>query len=65
VCSLLAALTTPWAVLALASLGLAVRPARVVLGGATGRALVPALAATGGYGLAYGALLGVGLALGR
>jgi 1,4-dihydroxy-2-naphthoate octaprenyltransferase len=37
----------------------------VVLGGATGRALVPALAATGGYGLAYGALLGVGLALGR
>lgn len=65
VCALVAAAATPWALLALPAGALAVRPSRTVLGGATGRALVPVLGATGAYGLAYGVLLGVGLALGR
>ena len=64
-CTFVATLATPWALLALPTAALAVRPVRVVLGGAVGRALVPALGASGVYGLAYGVLLGVGLALGR
>ena len=43
------------------SLVLAVPPLRRVLGGATGRDLVPALAGTGRFQLAYGILLGGGL----
>ena len=65
VCTIVATLATPWALVALPTAALAVRPARVVLGVASGRALVPALADSGAYGLAYGVLLGVGLALGR
>ena len=65
VCTVVATLATPWALVALPTAALAVRPARVVLGVASGRALVPALGASGAYGLAYGVLLGVGLALGR
>ncbi len=64
-CAAVAVAATPWALLATGAAPLALRPSRVVLGGAGGRALVPALGATGGYGLAYGLLLGLGLALGR
>ena len=60
---LAAAVHQPWALLALASVPLAVGPVRRVLGGARGPALVPVLADTGRLELVYGLLLGVGLAL--
>ncbi|MDC5696435.1 1,4-dihydroxy-2-naphthoate polyprenyltransferase [Intrasporangium calvum] len=60
----LAALTTPFALLALLSAPLAVRPVRAVAGGAIGRDLIPALAGTGIFELAWAALLALGLALG-
>ena len=59
----LAVAVTPWAFAALASAVLAVRPLRRVLGGATGRELVPALRDTGLVELAYAVLLAAGLAL--
>lgn len=52
--------TTPWALLGLLTLGPAVPALRTVLGGAQGRALLPALARTGQAEL----LLAVGLFLG-
>jgi len=56
-----AALTSAWVALASLTGLLAVQPLRVVLGGARGPALIPALKATGElllvYGLALGALL--------
>lgn len=61
----LAALTSPFALLALLAAPLAVRPVRAVVGGATGRALIPALVGTGVFELAWAALLAVGLALGH
>ena len=57
------ALARPWAVLAFATLVLARRPATTVLGGATGRDLIPVLVATGQLQLGYGALLALGIAL--
>jgi 1,4-dihydroxy-2-naphthoate octaprenyltransferase len=60
----IAAVQRPWALLALVALplaGLAVRP---VLGGATGRDLIPVLEATGKTQLVYGVLLTVGLWIG-
>jgi 1,4-dihydroxy-2-naphthoate octaprenyltransferase len=54
----------PWSLLSLAALPLAVRPLRDV-GEAAGRALVPVLVATARLQLAFGALLAVGLWLGR
>ena len=59
-----AVLVTPLALLALGAFPLAVSPLRAVLGGASGLALIPALGATGRLELAYGLLLGAGLALG-
>ncbi|WP_369257861.1 1,4-dihydroxy-2-naphthoate polyprenyltransferase [Geodermatophilus amargosae] len=53
----------PWALLALAAVPLAVPPARVVLSGGRGPALIAALQATGLLTLATGVLLGAGLAL--
>lgn len=53
----------PFAWLGLIAAVLAVRPVRAVAGGATGRDLVPVLQATGLLTLAYGLLLGLGLAL--
>jgi 1,4-dihydroxy-2-naphthoate octaprenyltransferase len=53
----------PWALLGLLALPLAVGPLRAVLGGATGRALLPVLRDTGRLVLAYGLLLGVGCAV--
>jgi len=52
-----------WSALAMLALPLAARPLRTVRGGAQGRELVPALAGTGLVQLAYGVLLGAGLAL--
>jgi 1,4-dihydroxy-2-naphthoate polyprenyltransferase len=51
------------ALLALASLPMAVRVGRLVRAGASGLDLVPVLRETGRTQLAYGCLLGVGLAL--
>lgn len=53
----------PGAALALASVVLAVTPLRAVQGGATGRELLPVLAATGRLELAYATLLAVGLSV--
>ncbi|MBX6766569.1 MAG: 1,4-dihydroxy-2-naphthoate polyprenyltransferase [Actinomadura rubrobrunea] len=53
----------PWALLALLAAPLSVPPAQAVMGGATGPALIPVLGQTGRLQLAFGALLGVGLAL--
>lgn len=58
-----AAVSSGWALLALLAAPLALVPLRTVLGGALGRDLVPALAGTGRLQLAYGLLLGLGLAL--
>jgi 1,4-dihydroxy-2-naphthoate octaprenyltransferase len=55
---------TPWALLGLLALPLAVAPVRRVLGGAAGRDLIPVLAGTGRLQLVMGALLALGLALG-
>jgi 1,4-dihydroxy-2-naphthoate octaprenyltransferase len=52
----------PGAALALVSALLAIRPLRVVLGGAQGRDLLPVLADTGRLELAYAVLLAIGLA---
>ncbi len=61
----LAALTSPWALLAVLAAPLVVRPMQAVVGGATGPGLIPALAGTGQFQLAWSVLLAVGLALGR
>jgi 1,4-dihydroxy-2-naphthoate polyprenyltransferase len=53
----------PWALLGLLALPLQLLPARTVLGGATGRDLVPVLRGTGQAELAFAVLVGVGLAL--
>ncbi len=53
-----------WALLALLSFGLAVTPARRIWSGATGRDLVPVLAGTGLFELAYAVLFAIGLATG-
>lgn len=53
-----------WPLLALASFIQAIGPLGLITGGATGRDLVPALKGTGTLLLAYGVLLGLGLALG-
>lgn len=56
---ILAALTSPWVAFASVSALLAVRPLRVVLGGAQGAGLIPALKDTGLLLLIYGLLLGL------
>lgn len=53
----------PFAWLGIVSAALALRPVLAVVTGASGRALVPVLQATGLLVLAYGLLLGAGLAL--
>ena len=60
---LIAALRTPWALLALGAVPLAVRPIRATRSGANGRALIPVLRDTARLQLAYGLLLAVGLTL--
>jgi len=53
----------PWALLALGALPLAVAPVRTVIGGASGRQLLPVLGATGRLQLAIGILLTLGILL--
>ncbi|SNR48874.1 1,4-dihydroxy-2-naphthoate polyprenyltransferase [Blastococcus mobilis] len=56
-------ITRPWALLGLLAAPLAVPPARTVLNGGHGPALIAALQGTGQLTLATGVLLGLGLAL--
>jgi 1,4-dihydroxy-2-naphthoate octaprenyltransferase len=58
------AVLTPWALLALLAVPVAVGPVRRVLAGVGGRELVPVLAGTGKLQLVYGVLLAAGLVLG-
>jgi 1,4-dihydroxy-2-naphthoate octaprenyltransferase len=58
-----AALTSPWVALTCLTGLLAARPVRVVVRGATGPALIPALKQTGVLLLVYGLVLGGLLAL--
>jgi 1,4-dihydroxy-2-naphthoate polyprenyltransferase len=58
-----AAAWRPWVLLALLAIPLAVAPARAVLGGARGPALIAVLGGTGRVLLAYGALGSIGLLL--
>ena len=51
------ATVTPWTLLALGALPLALRAVRTVLGGASGRELIPVLQNTGKAQLIYGLLL--------
>jgi 1,4-dihydroxy-2-naphthoate octaprenyltransferase len=57
-------LVTPWALLGLIALPLAILPISTVRGGAAGRQLIPVLSGTSQVLLAGGLLLGLGLALG-
>ena len=56
-------LTSPWVMLTCLAGLMAVRPIRIVLGGALGPALIPALKLTGVLLLFYGLALGLALAL--
>jgi 1,4-dihydroxy-2-naphthoate polyprenyltransferase len=58
------ALWEPWVLLGLLALPLAAKGVRTVLAGTTGRALVPVLAATGFYEVAYAVLAAIGVVLG-
>jgi 1,4-dihydroxy-2-naphthoate polyprenyltransferase len=64
VAAVVCAFDRPFAALGALALGLAVAPIRTVLGGATGRNLIPVLGGTGVVQLAYGLLLTVGLVIG-
>ena len=53
----------PWALLGLLAFGIVGKPLKSLLSGATGRDLVPVLAATGLFEIGYAVLLAVGIAL--
>ncbi|NUS71785.1 MAG: 1,4-dihydroxy-2-naphthoate polyprenyltransferase [Corynebacteriales bacterium] len=55
--------SSPWLLLALLAIPLAVIPAKIVLKGAAGPALIPVLGATGKLQLAFGLTLTIGLVL--
>ena len=63
-CAVGGAAWRPWVLLALVSAPLALPPARVVLGGAKGAALIPVLGATGRLQLAFALTASIGLAIG-
>ncbi|MGA8048081.1 MAG: 1,4-dihydroxy-2-naphthoate polyprenyltransferase [Dermatophilaceae bacterium] len=63
VCVVAVAATHPLTLLALLALGLLVGPVQALRSGATGRDLIPLLAATGAYELLYALLFGAGLVL--
>lgn len=52
-----------WPLLAFASIPWAIKPWRIVMGGATGRDLIPALASTGSLVVAYALTLSLGLVI--
>lgn len=60
-CVGIAAIAHPWALLGLLAAPLALPPVRTVLGGRTGRDLIPALGGTGLLLMGYGATLTIGL----
>ena len=60
----LLAVRRPWALVAVAAVVAAVRPLRRIAAGTGGMALIPVLIDTGRLQLVYGALLGLGLAVG-
>ena len=64
VCLLGMAFWEPWVLLGLLAVPLGVRAARTVLGGTTGRELVPVLAGTGLYEIAYAVLAALGVVVG-
>ncbi|MEY2975808.1 MAG: 1,4-dihydroxy-2-naphthoate octaprenyltransferase [Actinomycetota bacterium] len=55
---------TPWALLGLVAIAVAVQPVRAVRSGATGRDLIPVLGATGRLQAVYGIAMTVGLVIG-
>ena len=59
----IAVVDRPWAALALIGVVVAAPPARTVLSGASGRALIPVLGATGRTQLVMGTLLAIGIAV--
>jgi len=59
----IAVVDRPWAAIALAGAAVAVAPVRAVLSGASGRALIAVLGATGRMQLVTGALLAIGIAV--
>ena len=59
----IAVVDRPWAALALIGVVVAAPPVRTVLSGASGRALIPVLGATGRTQLVMGALLAIGIAV--
>lgn len=61
---LLMAVSEPWALVGLLAVPLGVRTARTVLGETSGRDLVPVLAATGLYEVAWAVLVAVGVVVG-
>jgi 1,4-dihydroxy-2-naphthoate octaprenyltransferase len=61
----LASFTSPLALIAVLAAPVLIGPVRAIVSGQQGRALIPALAGTGIFLLVWGALLGLGLALGR
>jgi 1,4-dihydroxy-2-naphthoate octaprenyltransferase len=61
--AVVAAMTSPWVALACLTAAMAVRPVRIVRGGALGPALIPALKLTGLLLLVYGLALGLVLGL--
>jgi 1,4-dihydroxy-2-naphthoate octaprenyltransferase len=62
--AVLSALATPWTLLALVALPLAIKSVRVVVSDAVGPALIPVLKGTGLTELVYAVGLAIGLALG-
>ncbi len=63
-CLLGMAFWEPWVLLGLLAVPLGVRAERTVLGGTTGRELVPVLAGTGLYEIAYAVLAALGVVVG-
>jgi 1,4-dihydroxy-2-naphthoate octaprenyltransferase len=59
----IAVVDRPWAALGLVAAAVAVAPVRTVLSGASGRALIPVLGATGRTQLVMGVLLAIGIAV--
>jgi 1,4-dihydroxy-2-naphthoate polyprenyltransferase len=60
-----AALSSPWSLLAFGAVVVARKPVATVLKGASGRALIPVLGDTGKMQLVFGALLSVGLVVAK
>ncbi len=60
----MAVLASPWSLVGLVALPVVWPAARAIVGGATGRDLIPALGGTGKYQIAYAVAVALGLAIG-